>query len=187
MLMNDKMNKPEFERIPIREMPIDLDRSSFMLNLVAGISGSLEEVVGLEEAAGFISIVGANMGHKIGESYYSAMGKEKLDQKQVAEVLLDLKRRIGGEFRLAEQTYDKLVFVNTRCPFGDDVIGHKSLCMMTSNVFGKIAADNLGYACVELDKTIAAGDGSCRVIVHTDVIENLDNMEFREYFAIEDN
>lgn len=37
--------------------------------------------------------------------------------------------------------------------------------MMTSNVFGMIAASNLGYAKVELQETIAKGASGCRVIV----------------------
>lgn len=34
--------------------------------------------------------------------------------------------------------------------------------MMTSNVFGAIAAENQGYAKVALEKTIAQGDGHCK-------------------------
>lgn len=44
---------------------------------------------------------------------------------------------------------------NRACPFGDKVIGHPALCMMTSNVFGSIAADNLGYAKVVVEEAIA--------------------------------
>jgi hypothetical protein len=57
---------------------------------------------------------------------------------------------------------------------------------MTSNVFGKITADNLGYACIELEQTIAAGDTGCKVVVHLDFVEHLEPVEFREYFALED-
>ncbi len=32
------------------------------------------------------------------------------------------------------------------------------MCMMTSNVFGSIAAENLGYAKIELQETVATGD-----------------------------
>ena len=38
--------------------------------------------------------------------------------------------------------------------------------MMTSNVFGVIAAENLGYAKVSLEQTIAQGHGGCRVVVY---------------------
>jgi hypothetical protein len=38
--------------------------------------------------------------------------------------------------------------------------------MMTSNVFGYIGAENLGYAGVALERTIAQGHDGCRVVVH---------------------
>jgi hypothetical protein len=36
--------------------------------------------------------------------------------------------------------------------------------MMTSNVFGSIAAENLGDAKVVIDRAIARGDKECKVI-----------------------
>ncbi len=44
-------------------------------------------------------------------------------------------------------------------------LGRPSLCMMTSNVFGVIAAENLGYAKVALTETIALGAPGCRAVV----------------------
>jgi hypothetical protein len=38
--------------------------------------------------------------------------------------------------------------------------------MMTSNIFGHIAAENLGYSKVELQRTIAEGHSECRVVVY---------------------
>jgi hypothetical protein len=64
----------------------------------------------------------------------------------VADALVDLKRRIGGDFFVIEQGDDKIVLGNRRCPFGEMVEGRASICMMTSNVFGSIIADNLGFA-----------------------------------------
>jgi len=57
------------------------------------------------------------------------------------------------------------------------------MCMMTSNVFGSIAAENLGYAKVELQKTIARGDPGCLVIVHLKPTEEAQMVDGREYFA----
>ena len=85
---------------------------------------------------------------------------------QVAEVCVDLKRRISGSFYVVEQSEDRIVFGNHACPFGDKVVGRPSLCMMTSNVFGTITAENLGYGKVVLEETIAAGAGGCRVTIH---------------------
>ena len=54
--------------------------------------------------------------------------------------------------------------------------------MMTSNVFGSIAADNLGYAKVELKETIAAGAPGCHVVVYLRSTPDADARPGREYF-----
>src|SRR5690606_21333680 len=55
---------------------------------------------------------------------------------------------------------------NNACPFGSFVEGRPSLCMMTSNVFGSITAENLGYARVEIQEAVALCHPGCRVVVH---------------------
>ena len=101
---------------------------------------------------------------------------------QVQDVLVDLKRRIHGEFYIIEEDEEKIVLGNKRCPFGDKVIGRPSMCMMTSNVFGVITAQNLGYSRVELDKTIANGDPECRVVVYLKASPEGTNVAGREYY-----
>jgi hypothetical protein len=54
--------------------------------------------------------------------------------------------------------------------------------MMTSNVFGAIAANNLGYAKVELQETIAQGHPGCRVVVYLKTSEGSEGAVGREYF-----
>jgi hypothetical protein len=56
------------------------------------------------------------------------------------------------------------------------------MCMMTSNVFGGIAADNLGYAKVVLEETIAGGAPGCRVVVHLKPTPEAEAATGREYF-----
>jgi hypothetical protein len=53
--------------------------------------------------------------------------------------------------------------------------------MMTSNVFGGIAAENLGYAKVELQQTIARGDAECRVVVYIKQTDRSEAATGREY------
>lgn len=122
--------------------------------------------MGLPEASGLITVVGQTMGDQIDRDYRAALGAERLSREQGAAVLVDLKRRIGGDFYLIEETEDRIVLGNRTCPFGDKVIGRPFMCMMTSNVFGAIAAENLGYAQVELQETIAQGHPGCRVAVY---------------------
>ena len=53
---------------------------------------------------------------------------------------------------------------------------------MTSNVFGSIAAENLGYAKVALEQTIAQGDPGCRVVVYLKTTDESEAAAGREYF-----
>lgn len=168
------------------ELNIPLERDVFLRDLIRELSGLLEDMVGLEETSGFISVVGQNIGTQINQLYRQEMGIAKLNREQVAEVLSNLKNRIRGEFSIDEQDDDRIVFKCTACPFGDKVKDRSSLCMMTSNVFGVITADNLGYAKVSLEKTIARGDPECRVVVYLDA-ENSQTKTAngREYYEAE--
>lgn len=145
---------------------IPLDRDLFLRRLLRELAGTLQDVVGIEEATGYISIVGAAVGEHIETEYRRALSVDKLSRQQVSDVLVDLKRRINGDFYILEETEDRIVLANRACPFGEFVRDRPSLCMMTSNVFGYIAAQNLGYAGVELERTIAQGHSGCRVVVH---------------------
>lgn len=144
---------------------LQLDRDLFLRKLVRDLSGTLEDVIGLDAAEGYISTVGSSIGSWIDYSYREALNANRLNAEQVGEVCIDLKRRIGGDFYLISASEDEMIFGNSRCPFGSAVHDRPSLCMMTSNVFGRITADNLGYARVELQETIAQGDPGCRVVV----------------------
>ncbi|HUH11835.1 MAG TPA: methanogen output domain 1-containing protein [Longimicrobiales bacterium] len=161
---------------------VPLDRDVFLRTLLRELAGSLQDVVGLEEASGFVSVVGQRMGRHIGDQYRHALQVDRLTREQVPEVLVDLKRRIQGDFFVIEETEDRIVLGNRACPFGDEVHGRPALCMMTSNVFGSIAADSVGYAKVELQETIAQGHGGCRVVVHLKPTEEAEAAHGREYF-----
>jgi len=173
----------ETRTIPIHQLHVELDRDLFLRTLIRELSGTLEDVVGLEEASGFVSAVGQRIGDQINLSYRSALGIELLSKQQVADVLVDLKRRIQGDFFVLEQTDEKIVFGNRVCPFAEKVIGRPSMCMMTSNVFGTIAAENLGYAKVALEQTIAEGEPECRVVVYLKPQSDAHRVDGREYFS----
>ncbi|WP_135469130.1 methanogen output domain 1-containing protein [Crenalkalicoccus roseus] len=160
---------------------VPLERDVFLRRLLRELAGTLQEVVGLEEASGYVSVVGAAMGEHINGAYRQALQVERLSREQVAAVLVDLKRRIQGDFFVIEETEDRIVLGNRACPFGEFVRGRPSLCMMTSNVFGAITAENLGYAGVALERTIAEGYPECRVVVHLRPAEHA-HPALREYF-----
>ncbi|MFN6560212.1 MAG: methanogen output domain 1-containing protein [Nostoc sp. ChiSLP01] len=166
----------------ISSLDLPLERDIFLRTLIRELSGTLQDVVGLEEASGFISVVGERMGSQLNQDYKSALEVSHLSRKQVADVLVDLKKRIQGDFYVIEQDDEKIVFGNRVCPFGDKVVNRPAMCMMTSNVFGTIAANNLGYAKVQLQDTIAQGASGCRVIVYLKLTSEAEDVEGREYF-----
>ena len=165
----------------IRSAEVPLERDLFMRKLLRELTGTLENVVGIEDAAGYVSTVGAAMGQWIDEQYRSALSVENLNAAQVAQVFVDLKGRIGGDFFIVSLDEDKIVVGNRSCPFGDMAHDRPSLCMMTSNVFGRIAADNLGYARVELQDTIAQQGDECRIVVHLKPRDDVP-ADAREYY-----
>lgn len=137
------MRNPSAAHVSDADIPLNSDL--FMRTLTRELSGTLEDVVGLDEAAGYISVVGAAIGEQIDRDYKNALHVDRLSRTQILDVLVDLKRHIRGDFFVIEETPDKIVFGNRACPFGDKVLGRRSMCMMTSNVFGRIAAENPGY------------------------------------------
>jgi predicted ArsR family transcriptional regulator len=165
--------------LPVLDVP--LDRDSFLRTLMRELSGTLQDVVGLSEASAFVSVVGQRVGDQIDKQYRAALGVERLSREQAAAVMVDLKRRINGDFYIIEESDEKIVFGNRACPFGAAVRDRPALCMMTSNVFGSIAAENLGYAKVELQQTIARGDPGCRVVVYLRPTGESEAAEGREY------
>ena len=169
----------------VADARIPLERDVFLRSLLRELTGSLEEVVGLEEASGYISVVGGAIGEQIDAQYRKALAVDRLDRAQIASVLVDLKRRINGDFFVIEEREDRIILGNRRCPFGAYVEGRPSLCMMTSNVFGRIAANNLGYARVQVEESIAQGHGGCRIAVYLTPSQDIQPGD-REYFSSED-
>lgn len=169
----------------VSELEVPLDRDVFLRTLIRELSGTLEEVVGVDEASGYISVVGTALGEQINRDYRRALAVSSLSRDQVTSVLVDLKRRIQGDFYIIEESDDKVILGNRACPFGDKVAGRRSMCMMTSNVFGHIAAENLGYGKVELRETIAQGSPECRIVVYFRPTPESDAADGREYLSSE--
>jgi hypothetical protein len=167
---------------PVPDLEIPLERDVFTRTLIRELAGALQDVIGLEEASGFISVVGQRMGDQINESYREALHVANLNREQVGQVLVDLKRRIQGDFFIIEEDEEKIVLGNRACPFAEKVIDRPALCMMTSNVFGVIAAENLGYGKVVLEETIAQGHPGCRVVVYLKPTPEAEAATGREYY-----
>jgi predicted ArsR family transcriptional regulator len=168
--------------LKILSAPVPLERDVFLRALLRELAGTLEEVVGLTEASGFISVVGQRIGAQLDRDYRAALEVPRLSREQVVAVLVDLKRRIQGDFYVIEEDDERIVLGNRACPFEEKVLGRPSMCMMTSNVFGAITAENLGYAKVELQQTIAQGHGGCRVVIYLQPTGAAAVAEGREYY-----
>lgn len=107
--------------------------------------------------------------------------QDALTHDQYADVIIEIKNQIGGEFTRASGGKGVIRVENTRCPFGALVKETPELCQMTSSVFGGIAARNFGYAQVELRKRIAVGDSACDVAIYLNR-ENHQHRHGDEYF-----
>ena len=150
----------------VEQAQVSLDRDVFLRRLLRELAGSLQNILGIDQASEYISVVGEAIGKQLNTQYCQALSVDRLSASQVADVMVDLKHRIEGSFFIIEQTEDRIVLGNRACPFGDSVRDRPSLCMMTSNVFGHITAENLGYAGVKLEETIAEGHPGCKVVVY---------------------
>ncbi|GAB4366765.1 MAG: methanogen output domain 1-containing protein [Kiloniellaceae bacterium] len=163
---------------------IPFDDVSFTRRLLLELTDVLQGVIGYQEARGFIAVVGARIGDAFNAAYRKAAGERPLGRAEAADAMVDLKRRIGGDFYVLEQSDEEILFGNRRCPFGAAVEGRPALCMMTSNVFGRIAAENLGYAKVSVEEAFASGDGRCIVRVMLQDCERREEVPGREYFRV---
>ena len=158
-----------------------LDRDVFLRNLIRELAGMLEEVLGINEASCLMSIVGQTLGDQIDRDYKQALAVSNLTREQITDLLVDLNRRIRSKFYVVEQDENKIAFANRGCPFGNEVACPHSLCTITSNILGVIVAENLGYAKVELQQTIAKGQPACRVVVHLNPTPEAEAADGREY------
>ncbi len=169
----------------IASVQLPIDRDQFLRSMIRELAGTLQDVVGIEEAAGFLNVVGSRAGQHVNEIYRNAFQLSNLSREQVTAVLVDWKRRIQGDFYVIEETDEKIVLGNRKCPFAEQVEGREAMCVMTSNIFGVIASENLGYARVELQDTIAKGAQECKVVIYLKPSTSLNEFAGQEYFRPE--
>ncbi|CAN7434608.1 methanogen output domain 1-containing protein [Bosea sp. LjRoot237] len=164
----------------VGSLDIEFDHHGLFNTLVASMAELLESIAGVEDACAYVSSIAARLGADVEKQYKAALGVQNLNRSQLVDVLIDLKNRAGGDFSLIEQDEDRIVFGNRACPLGAAASNHPSLCMLTSNIFGRMAANTVGYAAVDLEQTIARGAASCRVVLNLKRTEL--GPDTREYF-----
>jgi anti-sigma regulatory factor (Ser/Thr protein kinase) len=145
-------------------------RESFLRALIVQLAQAVDEQVGPDAAASMVAQVGADVGGQMELEYREAKRiVGRMTPEAIGDCYVRLKHAIDGQFTVEEATPERIVLVNTRCPFGDVVQRAPALCRMTSSVFGGIAARNSeGGATVLLEERIAIGDPQCRVVVRFD-------------------
>ena len=79
-----------------------------MRSLLRKLSGVLENVIGINEASGCVSVVGQSIANWINTEYRNALRVSNLSREQVAQVCVDLKRRIQSKFYIIEETPEKI-------------------------------------------------------------------------------
>lgn len=149
-----------------RESDGTYGRESFLRAIAVQLAQTVEMVEGPSHAERMVAQVGADVGGRMEEAFRAAREVEDdLTVDEIAELLVELKSAIGGDFYVIEANADRIVLGNRRCPFGDAVKQAPSLCRITSSVFGGIASRNRGGAAVDLEQRIAIGDPQCKVTV----------------------
>lgn len=104
-------------------LDVALDRDVFVRALLRHLTGALEDVVGVGDASGFVSIVGQTIGGELDAQYRRALSLAELDRTVLSGVLVNLMGRIGGDFHVIEETEERIVFGNRACPFGEMIVG----------------------------------------------------------------
>ena len=166
----------------IRDLSVPLERDVFLRSLLRELAGALQEVVGLDEAAGFISIVGQRIGDQINESYRTALGTPRLTREQVADVLVDLKRRIQGDFYVIERDEDRIVLGNRACPFAEKVEGRPSHVHDDVQRVRRHRRREPRLRPGDHRAGGRRGDSDCRIVIHLRPASGAEEGAGREYF-----
>ena len=129
--------------LPISELSIPHERDVFVRSLLRHLAGTLQDVVGLEQASGFVSVVGQRIGDELDGVYRRALRVERLDRDQLvgarvlvvddnrdaAELLVECLASLGylvraagdgpAALRLVDEFVPDIALVDLGMPFMD--------------------------------------------------------------------
>ncbi|UZJ77604.1 methanogen output domain 1-containing protein [Fictibacillus sp. KU28468] len=154
-----------------------LNRHFFLAKLITQYAYLHRKTVG-PAAEEYIRQIGIRTGEWIESFYNENSAPWSIDQ--YANVIIDIKNRIGGHFEIVKVEKNCVVVKANSCPFGSVVRDAPHLCMMTSSVFGGIAARKFGYGKVSLRKRIALGESNCEVAIYFSPNETEDGLVFED-------
>ena len=87
----------------------DLNREAFFNQMIGTLCGTIEDVVGVEDAEAFIGIVGRQIGNSDLARAETLCGASSA---QLADYLQQFKAQIGGEFVIEDVAEDSVTFTN---------------------------------------------------------------------------
>lgn len=137
-----------------------LSASDFLCKLITQYAHIHHRTIG-SQAQEYIK----QLGLRTGEWFETFYDKSNWTPDDYANIIVDIKNSIGGDFFITDVTPSYVIVKSKRCPFGDLVKDAPHLCGMTSSVFGGIAARHFNYGEVNLRKRIALGDPGCEVMI----------------------
>ncbi len=128
-----------------------VNKTEFLIVLFSDLMALLETVVGLDHAESIISTVGESQGARLAELYASQMDAPPSVETAVA-IVQDIVACCGGELRVVGWTETQLDLAFVKMPFGGGREFTQSLPMrmVAISVFGRIFAEQTGYARIML-------------------------------------
>ncbi|MCC5633029.1 hypothetical protein LC613_36505 [Nostoc sphaeroides CHAB 2801] len=90
----------------VQSLELPIERDQFLCTIIRELAGTLQDVVGIKEAAGFLNVVGYRTGQHVNQIYHNGLQLSNLSREQVTAVLVDWKRRIQGDFYVIEESQD---------------------------------------------------------------------------------
>jgi two-component system cell cycle response regulator len=135
----------EFKTIMTNILPLLLQsiNPAKMTEVIIQMSGQVEEV--------------------IWDKYIHDMPKEIM---QTANISCSVLNKLGGSFSVEEVNEKGYVMRNNKCPWGEHGKINPVLCMMTKVIFARIGIHVYKDVNVDIEKTIAGGDGYCRIKIY---------------------
>jgi predicted ArsR family transcriptional regulator len=155
-------------------IPVNINDKEFLRSMLLGTISSLDENTSKEA----IRKSALKIAKNIEELYKRFYDVEKLNLDQFCEAVVDVEKKIGGEFKVVEKSNNRVIFRVLSCP----LTKCPGMCTVTSTILGTLAAKSFGYSKVILKKTIARGSDNCYIIVHLKKSEESEKEKTTEYF-----
>ena len=174
------MSQASLPLVSAKTTPTPIEKTEYLTGFIGELSGLLDQIIGQPNSENVIGTVGLRTGERISRDAPSL--RQRPSPRDVARLIANLRTEVGGHFEIVSVSASEIVLATGCCPFGRNAVGRPALCMMTTNVLGRIVADRTGYARVVLDSTIAQGAPRCRVRISLEMDRSAFE-EGHEFFA----